>query len=199
MAETISPAVHGGRTLRYWRAVAVHVLGAGLAATALGLTLGSVGAALGAPWLRVAPVFVAAVAALYFFREATGLPLPVPHLRRQVPDWWRTFYLPSVSSFLYGVGLGAGFFTYFSFGTFAAVAAAALATGSPLWGAALCAPFGAVRGVSVLASLKALDPDQGALVIDRLQQAGATRLPSALNAGALLALATASAVAAVPL
>ncbi|CAN5496272.1 hypothetical protein BH20ACT21_BH20ACT21_05260 [soil metagenome] len=198
MAETISPAVHGGRSLRYWRAVALHVLGAALTAAALGLVLGSVGAALGAPWLRAAPTVVAAVAILYFLREAVGLPMPVPSRRRQVPDWWRTFYSPAVSSLLYGLGLGAGFFTFLSFGTLAAVAVAALAGGSPLWGAALCAPFGAARGISVLASLRALDPEQGAVVVDRLQQAGATRLPSALNAGALLLLAAAGVVAGIP-
>jgi len=199
MAETISPAVHGGRNFAYWRAVAVHVLGAALAAAALGLVLGSVGAVVGAPWLSAAPTVVAAVAVLYFLRETTGFPVPVPHLRRQVPDWWRTFYSPAVSSLLYGLGLGAGFFTYLSFGTLAAVAVAALATGNPLWGAALCAPFGAARGLSVLASLRALDPEQGALVVDKLQQAGGTRLASALNAGALLALAVASATAGIRL
>lgn len=193
MAETISPAVHGGRNFAYWRAVAVHILGAALAAAALGLVLGSVGAVVGAPWLSAAPTVVAAVAVLYFLRETMGFPVPVPHLRRQVPDWWRTFYSPAVSSLLYGLGLGAGFFTYLSFGTLAAVAVAALATGNPLWGAALCAPFGAARGVSVLASLRALDPEQGALVVDKLQQGRGTRLASALNAGALLALAVASA------
>ncbi len=197
MAETISPAVHGGRSYSYWRAVAAHVLGAALAAAALGFMLGSVGAAFGAPWFGATPIVVALVAVLYFLREAMGLPVPVPYRRRQVPDWWRTFYSPTISSLLYGLSLGAGFFTYLSFGTLAAVAVAALAGGSPLWGAALCAPFGAARGLSVLASLRSFDPEQGAVVVDKLQQAGATRLPSALNAAALLALAVAGAAAAV--
>lgn len=199
MAETISPAVHGGRNFAYWRAVAVHVLGAALAAAALGLVLGSVGAVLGAPWLPAAPIVVVAAAVLYLLRETADLPVPVPHLSRQVPDWWRTFYSPTVASFLYGLGLGAGFFTYLSFGTLAAVAVAALAGGSPLWGAALCAPFGAARGLSVLAGAGALDAELGALVVDRLQRTGGTRLPSALNAGALLALAVASATAGIRL
>ncbi len=193
MAETISPAVHGGRCFSYWRAVVVHILGAALAGAALGFVLGAAGSVAGAPWESVAPLVVAAVAGLYFLREATGLPVPIPHRRRQVPDWWRTFYSPAVASFLYGLGLGAGFFTYLSFGTLVAVAVVAGAGGSPLWGAALCALFGAVRGLSVLAGARALDPDQGALVVDRLQQTGATRLPSALNAGALLALMAAAA------
>jgi hypothetical protein len=68
MAETISPAVHGGRSFGYWRAVAAHVLGAALAAAALGFMLGAVGAAFGAPWFGATPIVVALVAVLYFLR-----------------------------------------------------------------------------------------------------------------------------------
>ena len=45
-------------------------------------------------------------------RASSGLPVPVPQLRRQVPDWWRTFFPPHVAAFLYGIGLGPGFLTY---------------------------------------------------------------------------------------
>jgi hypothetical protein len=195
MAETISPAVHGGRSRKYWRAVVVHVLGSSLAGAGLGLVLGFVGASLGGPWHSSGPLVVALVAAAYFLRVTAGVPVPLPHRRRQVPDWWRTFYSSAVSSFMYGLGLGAGFATFASFGTLTAVAVAAAATQSPLWGAVLCGLFGAARGLVVLAGCGALDAEQGAAVVDRLQRAASGRLLQALNAAALLSLAVTGAAA----
>ena len=55
---------------------------------------------------------VAAVAVLYLVRELTGIRVPVPQLRRQVPDWWRTYFGRPLAAFLYGAGLGVGFFTF---------------------------------------------------------------------------------------
>jgi hypothetical protein len=195
MAETISPAVHGGRSRMYWRAVAVHVLGSSLAGAVLGLMLGFLGAALGGPWQNSGPLVVALVATAYFLRVTAGLSVPLLHRRRQVPDWWRTFYSPAVSSFMYGLGLGTGFGTFASFGTFTAVAVAAAATGSPLGGAALCGLFGAARGLAVLAGAGAIDAEQGAAVVDGLQRAASGRLLQALNAAALLTLAVTGAAA----
>jgi hypothetical protein len=195
MAETISPAVHGGRSRKYWRAVAVHVLGSSLAGAVLGLMLGFLGAALGGPWQNSGPLVVALVAAAYFLRVTAGLSVPLLHRRRQVPDWWRTFYSPAVSSFMYGIGLGAGFGTFASFGTFTAVAVAAAATGSPLRGAVLWGLFGAARGLAVLAGAGAIDAEQGAAVVDGLQRAASGRLLQALNAAALLTLAVTGAAA----
>jgi cytochrome c biogenesis protein CcdA len=149
MAETITPVVHGGRRRPYLEASALHVLGATATAALLGLALGATGALLRAPW-EATPLVVGAVAALYFLREAFGLPVPLPDRKRQVPEWWRTFYSPGVAAFLYGAGLGVGFLTYLSFGTFAAVMAAAIASGDPLTGALLCGAFGLARGLAVV-------------------------------------------------
>lgn len=90
MVETISPVVHGGRTKSYWSALALHVLGATLAAALLGDALGTLGIVLGAPWGGAGLYALAIVALLYVWREL--LRLPVPSLRKQVPAWWRTFY-----------------------------------------------------------------------------------------------------------
>lgn len=195
MAETVSPAVHGGRSRKYWGAVVAHVLGSSLAGAVLGLVLGLVGAALGGPWQSSGPLVVALVAAAYFLRVAPGVPIPLPHRRRQVPDWWRTFYSPAASAFMYGLGLGAGFGTFASFGTLTAVAVAAAATQSPLWAAVLCGLFGAARGLVVLAGAGALDAEQGAAVVDKLQRAASGSLLPALNAAALLSLAVTGAAA----
>jgi len=53
--------------------------------------------------------------------ELTPVSVPVAQLRRQVPEWWRTFFGRRVASVLYGAGLGVGFLTYLSHGTLVVV------------------------------------------------------------------------------
>lgn len=150
MAETITPVVHGGRRGPYLVASALHVAGATVSASVLGVVLGALGALASAPW-DATPVVVAALAAVYLLREAFALPVPLPDRKRQVPEWWRTFYSPAVAALLYGAGLGIGFLTYLSFGTFAVVMAGAVVSGDPVAGALLCGAFGAARGLAVVA------------------------------------------------
>ncbi|MDQ3951882.1 MAG: hypothetical protein M3279_02785 [Actinomycetota bacterium] len=183
MAETITPVVHGGRRRRYLAASAWHVVGATLSAAALGAVLGGLGALLRAPWGPATPAVVAVVAGTYLLREAFAVPIPLPDRKRQVPEWWRTFYSPAVAALLYGAGLGVGFLTYLSFGTFAAVAAGALASGDPLLGVALCAPFGIGRAVAVVAVTWRAVPD----LIFRLEEVAQSRAPRLANAAALTA------------
>ncbi|MBA2313327.1 MAG: hypothetical protein H0V97_11105 [Actinobacteria bacterium] len=188
MVETISPAVHGGRKPAYWMSVLLHTIGAVAAAAAVGFALGSVGHFLGAPWSGAGVAFIALVAALYALRAAAGLPVPIPSRRRQVPDWWRTFFSPQVSSLLYGLGLGVGYLTFLSFGTYVAVAAAALLGGDPFLGAFLCAPFGAGRALTVLLASGARDAEAAAAAVDHIEAFGATRGPGLVNAVALMVL-----------
>jgi hypothetical protein len=170
MVETITPVVHGGSRSRWGRFLVLHVAGATLAAAAFGLALGALGALLGAPWGRASAVVVAVLAAVYLAREAFGLAVPVPQLRRQVPDWWRTFFSFGPASFLYGFGLGVGFLTYLAHGTLVVVAAAAVATGRPLAGAAMLAPFGIARGLSAAVARRARTPAEGAALVGRLSR-----------------------------
>src|ERR1044072_7545809 len=109
MVETITPVVHGGSRGRWGTVFALHVLGATIAAATFGALLGGAGSLLGAPWGAAGIVAVSALAGLYLARELLGVRVPVPQLKRQVPEWWRTFFGPSASSFLYGLGLGVGF------------------------------------------------------------------------------------------
>jgi hypothetical protein len=189
MVETITPVVHGGRPSRYWFSVALHTLGATLVAALIGLALGVIGALAGAPWGRAGLVVVAAVALVYAAREGFRIPIPLPDRRAQVPDWWRTFYSPGVAAFLYGAGLGAGFLTFLSFGTYVAVATGALASGSPVIGAALCIPFGLVRGLSITVSRSARSEQEAESIMNRLEELGATQGPRLVNAGMLLIVA----------
>jgi hypothetical protein len=196
MVETISPVVHGGRGARYRLSVLLHTLGAVLAASAFGAVLGGAGAVLWAPWGRWGLVALAVVAAAYALREAAGVPVPIPDRARQVPDWWRTFYSPGTAAFLYGMGLGVGFLTFLSYGTFVAVAAAAVASGSPLAGAALCAPFGLARGLSIVVANGTLGSRGPGTAVGTLEELATTRLPRAANALALAGVTVSAAAAA---
>src|SRR5262245_626159 len=131
MVETITPVVHGGSRKAWTGSLAIHVLGATLGAAGLGALLGGVGALFGAPWGVAGTFAMAMVAAAYVVAEL-GIRVPVPQLRRQVPDWWRTFFPHRLAAFLYGLGLGPGFLTYLTHGTLVVVALAAVASGSPL-------------------------------------------------------------------
>jgi len=191
MAETITPVVHGGSRGAWATSVALHVFGAAVSAAAFGAVLGAFGAVLGAPWGTAGTLAVAAGAAVYLVAEL-GAPVPIPQLRRQVPDWWRTFFPPRVAAFLYGIGLGPGFLTYLTHGTLVVVALAAAATGSPLLGALLVMPFGLARGASVIVAFDVRTPAEGASLVDRLSRSSSRigwRVANALALAAVLALA----------
>jgi hypothetical protein len=168
MVETITPVVHGGRTRRWAIALALHVLGAGLAAAAFGAALGAAGMTLGAPWGAAGFVAIGGLGVLYLTREAFGLRVPVPQLRRQVPDWWRTFFGFETAALLYGMGLGIGFLTFLRHGTFVVVSSAAIATGRPLLGALLVAPFGVARGLSATVASTSRTQEDGTALVGRL-------------------------------
>lgn len=191
MVETIAPVVHGGRNHSYRRAVALHVVGTTVSAAALGAWLGAMGLAAGAPWGAGGLGALACIALLYALREVANLPLPLFDRRRQVPEWWRTFFSKPTAALLYGLGLGAGFFTYLSYGTFVVVSAAAFLTGDPRLGALLGAPFGLARGLSVLVGRRGPTGDTLA-ELERWADGSAVRLA---NASALALLGVTAAVA----
>ena len=149
MVETISPVVYGTRT-RWAGAVVLHAVGAAATAVAFGAAVAAAGALLGAPWGRAGAVILAGVAVTYVVRELTGVRIPVPQLRRQVPDWWRTYFGRPLAAFLYGAGLGVGFLTFLGHGTLVVVTVGAVSTGRPLIGALVMAPFGLARGLAPL-------------------------------------------------
>jgi len=150
MVATISTDVYGGRTKRFWRVWLIHAIAATLAAGAFGSLFGAIGALLGAPWGTAGLAIVIAAGFVYALRDLIGLKLPLPDLKNQVPEWWRTYFSPEVTSALYGVGLGSAFFTSLRYGTYVVVSAAAIASGDPVVGAVVCAPFGIGRAVSLL-------------------------------------------------
>ncbi|MGH2527235.1 MAG: MauE/DoxX family redox-associated membrane protein [Actinomycetota bacterium] len=195
MVETNTPVVHGGRTRRWALALALHVVGAGIAAAAFGAVLGAAGMALGAPWGAAGFVAIGALGVLYLTREALGVRVPVPQLRRQVPDWWRTFFGFGTAALLYGMGVGIGFLTFLRQGTFVVVTAAAISTGRPLLGAVLVAPFGVARGLSAVVASTSRTQEDGTALVGRLSSSGSWVGWRVAHAGALLAVIGAAAFA----
>src|SRR4051794_39032065 len=102
MIATITPAGCGSRQ-RHIAAAAVFTLAAIAAAAALGAAAGLVGAALGGG--RQVLVAAALVAVLAAAREARLVRLPIPQLRRQVPERWRWQRPLPVWAAGYGAGL----------------------------------------------------------------------------------------------
>jgi hypothetical protein len=184
MVETITPVVHGGSRERWGISLALHAIGAAVAAAIVGSLLAGAGALLGAPWGVPGAWLVVAAATVYVAREL-GAPVPVPQLRRQVPDWWRTFFPPHVAAFLYGLGLGPGFLTYLGHGTVVVVSIAAFASGRPLLGAAVLAPFGLARGLGPVLAFGVRSPGDAAALVERLDRSASNARWRVANALAL--------------
>lgn len=197
MAETVAPVVHGVR--RWLVAVAAFAAGSVAAGAAVGWALGWAAAHAGGGGEHGAWA-AAAVVAAYAGREVGLLRLPVPQLRRQVPQRWREVLPLPATSFLYGAGLGVGFVTYVPVATLAAVAAA-IALADPGAGMVGLGAFGGGRAiVLVLATAGLRDWDTAA---DRFERAGGWLrdrggVLRTANAGAMATLAGLLAATGVP-
>jgi hypothetical protein len=196
MAEAIAPVVHGGNRRGWGTALFLHVVGATISAGAFGAFLGAAGGWLGAPWGSAGPIAVAALAVLYAARDLFGLPIPVPSLRRQVPDWWRTYFSPNVAALLYGLGLGIGFLTYLRHGTLVVLTAGAIVSGGPLAGAAVLGAFGLARGIAVAANRSGSTRAALDRVMERLRHLALGRGIRWANGASLVAVGAAAVAAA---
>ena len=192
MVETITPVVYGGRA-RWGIALALHVVGATVTAAAFGAALGLLGGVLEAPWGRAGALALALAAAVYAIGELPRVTATVPQLRRQVPDWWRTFFAWPIAATLYGAGLGIGFLTFLAHGTLVVVALGAIASGDPLIGAVVVGPFGLARGLSAATAARVRTQRDSQRLVDRLA-ASPERRRSIAN-GAALSIVTVLAVA----
>ena len=145
MIETITPAGCGSRR-RYRVALAVFGFAAVLASVLLGALLGLAGGVVG---VEKAALAAAALAALAAAREAGVLRIPLPQVRRQVPEWWRSRLPLPLWAAGYGAGLGVGLLTYQPVATFWVACAAALALADPLAAALSFAFYGLARTAMV--------------------------------------------------
>ena len=142
MVETFTPAVCGSKR-RQRIALAGFATGAIAVSALVGALLGALGALIG----RELALVVAGLAILAAAREAGLLPIPLPQVRRQVPERWRVELPLPLWSIGYGAGLGAGFLTFQPVATFWVACAAALALANPAAAAACFAAYGAGRAV----------------------------------------------------
>src|SRR3954470_7995545 len=176
MVETIVPVVHGTRT--WLLSLALFTAGAVTAAGVLGLALGAALPAGGAA--------VAAAVAVFALLEAAAelglLRLPLPQMRRQVPERWRARYPQPLTALLYGAGLGFGFATYLPVATLPVVAVGVAALAGPASGASVLAAFGLGRGVALaLATARVRSHEQATARIEWM--AGAAGRPPPAEAG----------------
>jgi hypothetical protein len=192
MVQTITPVVHGGSRRRWAVSLLLHVVGATASAAALGTLLGGIGVLLGAPWGRGGMLLVAAIGVTYAAREIFGLRVPLPELRKQVPEWWRGALGPRTSAFLYGLALGPGIGTHLRHGTFVAVAAIVIALGDPVIGIIVLGPFGLARALGVAVVSRAKTSAAVGDVGERLERVGAGSLPRIANAIALMGIGVAA-------
>jgi hypothetical protein len=192
MVETIVPVVHGTRT--WLVSVLMFGIGAVSSAAVLGMLLGAALPAGGA----AAALLIAAFAALEAGAELGLLRLPLPQLRRQVPERWRERYPQPVTALLYGAGLGVGFATYLPVETLLVVAAGVAALAGPVGGAVVLAGFGLGRTlVLAVSTARVRSYEQAGGRVERmasLARGGRLRRANAL-ALLLLAVVLASAAA----
>ena len=190
MVDTIGAAVRGNSkstsASRLWLLGAFHVTGAALTSAAMGAALGGLGSLLGGPWGSGSLVVVVALASIYLSREALGVPIPVIQRRQQVPEWWRSFYSAPTTAFLYGTGLGVGFLTHLTYGTFVVVAGAALVSGSPLIGALLCLPFGISRSIAAALAGGRRDLRSTKVGLEQTAEGAVPRVVNAIALGVVL-------------
>jgi hypothetical protein len=145
MVETFTPAVCGSRNRQR-----LALLGFAVGAVAISALVGAASGALGMVLGVDLALAVAGLALLAAAREAGLVRVPLPQVRRQVPERWRASLPLPVWSVGYGAGLGAGFFTFQPVSTFWVACAGAVALGRPGVAAACFAAYGAGRTVMTM-------------------------------------------------
>jgi sulfite exporter TauE/SafE len=151
MLTSISPLGERARHNRWSLTVSAYVVGSMLAATLVGATLGTVGAALKAACMpRPAAAALLAACALVAVLTDSGF-LRLPTIHRQVNEDWLNQYRGWVYGAGYGFQLGAGIVTIVTSAAVYLTLAGELLVGSVAGGALIGATFGAMRAVPLLA------------------------------------------------
>jgi hypothetical protein len=134
------------------------VIGSTLGGAATGALAGTLG------WLVLSDVSwdtrIALVAALLAVGLVLDLLGKVPGPRRQVDESWLDRYRGWVYGVGFGFQLGAGVVTIVTNSAVYVALGAAMATASPLLGAAICGLGGLVRGATILTGARLQTPEQ---------------------------------------
>jgi sulfite exporter TauE/SafE len=157
MLASITPLGERGRSSRWGVTVAAFVLGATLAAGALGALVGAAGSPLGGGnrWRLMA----LAGAALGVLVLDLG-PGRVPGPNRQVNERWLDEYRGWVYGLGFGTQLGLGVTTIVTSAATYLALLAALLTGDPVRGMIVAGAFGLTRGLTLLVAAGIERPDQ---------------------------------------
>jgi hypothetical protein len=160
MLASITPLGERGRNATWAITVTAFTVGATVAGAALGGLLGAFGALVLPSGVGTQARLVALAAAVALAIALDAIPRPVPGPRRQVNERWLDEYRGWVYGVGYGAQLGLGVTTVVSSaGTYVAMAAAFLAE-RPAAGALIVGCFGAIRGLTLLASAAVRTPPQ---------------------------------------
>lgn len=148
MLASITPLGERGRRSNWWVTVTAFLIGATAAAAGAGAALGALGSAV----LPARPEVAVLLGAIGVAVVLDGLPFAVPGPRRQVDERWLDRYRGWVYGAGYGAQLGVGVTTIVSSAaTYVALVAAFLTASAPA-GAFVLGCFGAVRGLTPLAT-----------------------------------------------
>jgi hypothetical protein len=173
MLASITPLGERGRNSRWTVTMAAFVLGSAAGGGAIGLALGSLGAAARTAmgWTPagglIALAAVALAAAVFDLRI---FPLKLPTVLRQVDERWLRQYRGWVYGVGFGFQLGLGVVTVVVTASVYAALAAAFLSGSPGRGALIGGSFGLARALTILAVARVKRPDQLASVGTRLRR-----------------------------
>ncbi|MGN6169795.1 MAG: hypothetical protein ACTHQQ_16735 [Solirubrobacteraceae bacterium] len=157
MLASITPLGERARRSNWATTTSFYVLGSTAAGGAGGVVAGSIG------WLLLAGLSIEVRLAIVSAALALGLVLEllrggVPGPRRQVNERWLDHYRGWVYGLGFGAQLGAGVTTVVVSSAVYAVWLAALASAHPLTGLLIGAAAGALRGATVLAGARVVNP-----------------------------------------
>jgi hypothetical protein len=160
MLSSITPLGERGRNNRFAVTATFFVAGSIAGGVALGAGAGSVGRLLvpDRPTVIVTVLAVGALVGALLDARVGGLRLPT--IRRQVDDRWLHRYRGWVYGGGFGVQLGAALTTIVSSAAVYLMVLAALGSRSLVWGGAIGAVFGSLRGASLLLAARVQSIDE---------------------------------------
>jgi hypothetical protein len=191
MLSSITPFGERARGHRYGATAAWFVIGAVVGGACLGGLAAGLAAGLSAAGLIGHPAVVLALAGLAAAAAAAvdgGVFGPViPLWRRQVDDAWLSRYRSWVYGSGFGWQIGSGLATYIMTAAVLLLVVLAGLTGSPLAAVLVCTGFGLVRGLAVLLTSRAADPQQLRQLHHRIHEAGPPVRRAVISAQAVVA------------
>ena len=160
MLASITPLGERGRQSSWIVTVTAFLVGATVAAAALGTLAGAAGSLVLGHAIATRTRLVLLAAALLAAIAFDTLPVRVPGPYRQVNERWLDQYRRWIYASGFGAQLGVGVVTIVVTSAVYGVWAAALASAHPAAGAVIGAAAGAMRGATLLAGARTTTPQQ---------------------------------------